>query len=322
MDIALSDSAWEKNYRPVNQEMLDMGGEVEGGYNDVFEDDAASVYTKFGKFKPARGVRGVLYALFGLVFVVWATAGYGSVVAGWVDPLRASNWCAASVFVALWMPLIAFITNRGEKRSWVMTLEEFVCVWLLLSGCAQVFWELPYVIVKRQLFDLDYTTLSESQRWWWFFWMYPSGDTRYMRPDPATHATETFLAFSGFLELFAAYKLLRVDPHPRRRDLLYKACMIIAILTHWGFFWANTAVVYLSEIYAHFDHVENGWQGMWLKWGALNLQWSVLSPMCVGFALYLLVEKSREEGRQRHILEHGCLTIQNSDSDLTDDEDL
>ena len=82
---------------------------------------------------------------------------------------------------------------------------------------------------------------------------YGSGDTRYMRFHPETHATETLLAISGPLELWAAYMLATGQR--------YKTAMVVAALTHWGFFWANTSVIYIAEIYAGYQWVADGWVG-------------------------------------------------------------
>lgn len=87
--------------------------------------------------------------------------------------------------------------------------------------------------------------------------------------------------------------------------------MLICALTHWGFFWANTSVIYIAEIYDNYEthgqkssfawrsdlrNVADGpWVGYWVKWAGLNLQWSVLSPMCTFAALWLLCGKVREE---------------------------
>lgn len=76
---------------------------------------------------------------------------------------------------------------------------------------AQVFWELPFVLIKtKYLHPLRSTeTLDVDELWTWPFWMYGSGDTRYMRFHPETHATETMLALSGPFELYAAYCLAK-----------------------------------------------------------------------------------------------------------------
>lgn len=39
------------------------------------------------------------------------------------------------------------------------------------------------------------------------------------------------------------------------------------------------------------------WVGLWVKWAGLNLQWSVLSPICTFSALWLLCGKVRDRGR-------------------------
>jgi hypothetical protein len=31
--------------------------------------------------------------------------------------------------------------------------------------------------------------------------------------------------------------------------------LIICALTHWGFFWANTAVIYIAEVYDNYEHL-------------------------------------------------------------------
>eukprot|EP00439_Symbiodinium_sp_Y106_P055035 s1951_g7.t1 len=71
----------------------------------------------------------------------------------------------------------------------------------------------------------------------------------------------------------------------------------ISALTHWGFFWANTSVIYIAEIYDNYENIADGWAGYWVKWAGLNLQWSVLSPICTFASLWLLCGKVREETR-------------------------
>lgn len=49
--------------------------------------------------------------------------------------------------------------------------------------------------------------LQPDELWAWPFWMYASGDTRYMRQHSSSHATETMLVISGPFELWAVYQL-------------------------------------------------------------------------------------------------------------------
>eukprot|EP00658_Telonema_sp_P-2_P023677 TRINITY_DN19492_c0_g1_i4.p1 TRINITY_DN19492_c0_g1~~TRINITY_DN19492_c0_g1_i4.p1 ORF type:complete len:253 (-),score=58.29 TRINITY_DN19492_c0_g1_i4:108-866(-) len=203
--------------------------------------------SEFGQMVPARGIRGVLYGACFLALVLWATVGYGLVYLQILPPDPTDDYCGITAFLALWLPVWAFVDNKGERRSSVQKWEEFVFMWILTSGLCQVGWELPFVLLKvDHLQPIQSTkTLAPSELWAWPFWMYGSGDTRYMRQHSASHATETMLAISGFFELAAVWMM-----HHRRH---YKTALIIAALTHWGFFWANTSVIYIAEVYDNYQ---------------------------------------------------------------------
>lgn len=253
--------------------------------------DPSSVY---GKMTPGVGVRGKIYLFCTVSLAFWVLV-WGLVALGYVAPAPADDYAAITTFFALWLSLGAFVDNKGEKRSWEQKAEEFIYVWLLTSGLAQVFWELPFVLIKTTyLHPIKSTeTLQPDELHLWGFWLYGSGDTRYMRFHPESHATETMLAISGPFELAAAYWLATGQR--------YKLSLSIAALTHWGFFWANTSVIYIAEIYGGFQWMADGWIGKWVKWGGMNSQWSVLSPLCTILCLLLIIGKAREEGRQEAI---------------------
>ena len=201
------------------------------------------------------------------------------VVMGHLPPHPTDDFAGATAFFAMWMALFAFVDNRGEIRTKVQRYEEFVFIWLLSSGAAQIMWELPFVLMKIEyLYPLG-QELQPSETLLWPLWLYSVGDTRYMRVHEASHATETLLAISGFFEIWAAYLI--------KTGKRYKTGLIIAALCHWGFMWANNSVIYLAEIYAGFKNIEDGWAGMWIKWFGMNLQWSVLSPLCTFASLPL-----------------------------------
>jgi len=245
----------------------------------------------FGHMAVGRGTRGWLYLISYLGLILWATVGYGLVYFQFLPPDPTDNYCGLTAFLCLWLPVWAFIDNVGETRTHIQKWEEFVFMWLLTSGLCQVGWELPFVILKVEHLQPISSTkhLEPSELWAWPFWMYASGDTRYMRQHSASHATETMLAISGFFELGAVWLL-----HNR---IKYKTAMIIAALSHWGFFWANTSVIYIAEIYDNYASIDDGAWGYWVKWAGLNLQWSVLSPICTFAALWLLCGRVREEAR-------------------------
>ena len=249
--------------------------------------------SKFGHMVAGVGIRKKAYLISTLSLMFWAVIGWGGVMLGIFPADPTDDYAGATTFFAMWMALFAFLDNPGENRTLIQKLEEFIFVWLISSGLAQIFWELPFVLIKTTyLYPLG-QVLSHEDSWLWPFWLYASGDTRYMSPHEASHATETLLAISGFFEILAAYYI--------KTGKKYKTGLIMAALLHWGFMWANNSVIYLGEIYAGFKNIEDGMAGFWIKWLGMNMQWSVLSPLCTFSALYLLMKKSEEEGVSKYL---------------------
>jgi len=251
-----------------------------------------ALMSQFGTMDIGRGVRGVLYIICFTLLFLWATLGYFLVYIQYLPPDPTDDYCGITAFLCLWLSVFAFVDNVGETRTWIQRWEEFIVMWVLTSGLAQIGWELPYVLWKVRYLQpiASDKILQPDELWAWPFWMYASGDTRYMRQHSASHATETMLVLSGPFELAAVWML--------KRRLRYKTAMLISALTHWGFFWANTSVIYIAEIYDNYENVADGpWVGYWVKWAGLNLQWSVLSPICTFAALWLLCGKVREEAQ-------------------------
>lgn len=209
------------------------------------------------------------------------------ILLGIIEPSPADKYVSISIFIGYWAALFAFVDNAGEVRSRAQKWHEFLLVWLITSGSAQVGWELPAVYMKvTYLYQLG-AELQPDQFIFWPWWLYSVADTRYMRPHEAQLAHEAMLAHSGFLQLLAAYWL--------SRGKYYKSALGIAILANWGAFYGNTSVIYLGEILVEYRNLEDGLWGFWLKWVGLNLQWSVLSPAAAVGGLWLLVQRVRAE---------------------------
>ena len=186
-----------------------------------------------------------------------------------------------------WLGLFAFVDNPGEKRSWAEKWHAFLIVWLITSGCAELFWELPVVYMKvPYLYNLE-SELQQSESIFWPWWLYSVADTRYMRPHEAQLAHEAMLSHFGFFEIWAAYWMAK-GKH-------YKKALAMAILANWGAFYGNTSVIYLAEILVDFRNIEDGPLGFWVKFVGLNLQWSVLSPAAAIGGIWLLVQRVRAE---------------------------
>jgi hypothetical protein len=218
----------------------------------------------------------------GSFFVAWTL-----IALGVIAPMPADKYVSACLFVGYWMALFAFVDNPGESRTLTQKWHEFLMVWLITSGCAQVMWEIPVVYMKIPfLYDLG-SELQRDEWMFWPWWLYAVADTRYMRPHDGQLAHEMMLSHFGFFELLAAYWL--------SKGIHYKKALGIAVLANWGAFYGNTSVIYISEILGDFRYIEDGPLGFWLKFVGLNLQWSTVSPAAAMGAIWLLGQRSRAE---------------------------
>jgi hypothetical protein len=206
---------------------------------------------------------------------------------GVIAPSPADKYVSISLFIGYWAALFAFVDNAGEQRSWTEKWHEFLIVWLITSGGAELLWELPAVYLKiPYLYHLG-SELKPDEWIFWPWWLYAVADTRYMRPHEAQLAHEAMLSHFGFFEIAAAYLL--------SRGRYYKTALSMGILANWGAFYGNTSVIYLGEILVNFRNIEDGAWGFWLKFVGLNLQWSVLSPAAAIGGLWLLSERAKAE---------------------------
>jgi hypothetical protein len=204
-----------------------------------------------------------------------------------IAPMPADKYVSISLFLGYWAALFAFVDNKGENRTLAQKWHEFLVIWLITSGCAELLWELPVVYMKiPYLYNLG-PELKPDEWFFWPWWLYAVADTRYMRPHEAQLAHEAMLAHIGFFEILAAYWM--------SRNKNYKTALGIGILANWGAFYGNTSVIYLGEILVDFRNIEDGQWGFWLKWFGLNLQWSVLSPAAAIGGIWLLVQRSKAE---------------------------
>ena len=206
---------------------------------------------------------------------------------GVIEPMPADKYVSVSLFIGYWAALFAFVDNKGEKRTLEQKWHEFLIVWLITSGCAELLWELPAVYMKIPFLYQLGSELKPDEWIFWPWWLYSVADTRYMRPHEAQLAHEAMLSHFGFFEIAAAW-LMAKGRH-------YKTAVGIAVLANWGAFYGNTSVIYLGEILVDFRNIEDGAAGFWLKWFGLNLQWSVLSPIAAVGGMWLLVQRARAE---------------------------
>jgi len=93
----------------------------------------------------AWGRRKAVYTVAALITGVGGLGCVLSVGLGLVPASPLDVYFSWLIFFILWLPFIALVDNPGEKaRTRVERWSEFGFVWLLVSGIAQSFWELPW----------------------------------------------------------------------------------------------------------------------------------------------------------------------------------
>ena len=236
---------------------------------------------------PGRNIRRTAYIASGIMIPGAFFAAWVLIALGVINPMPADKYVSVSLFIGYWMALFAFVDNPGENRALTQKWHEFIMVWLITSGCAQVMWEIPVVYMKIPfLYELG-SELKSDEWMFWPWWLYSVADTRYMRPHDGQLAHEMMLSHFGFFELLAAYWL--------SKGIHYKKALGIAVLANWGAFYGTTSVIYISEILSGFKYIEDGVLGFWLKFVGLNLQLSTVCPAAAIGARWLLGQRSRAE---------------------------
>ena len=245
----------------------------------------------------AWGRRKAAYVFAALFTAVGGVACILSVGLGWMSATPLDVYFSAAMFFILWLPFIALIDNPGEApRSRVERWSEFGFVWLLVSGIAQTFWELPW-------FFLDLTgvvhQISEQDRWLWTWWAYGGADTRYLTSNPTIAGLEFMAGFSGPVELYA-YWLYSTSKTMQQK---MRACWI-ALIIGVGLTY-QTGVFFIAEWHVDWVHIQQGATGFWLKFFGLNLPWLVAPVFALPAAVYELAHWYRVQGYEMALQQHG-----------------
>ena len=238
--------------------------------------------------RPATGRRKRIYQagiLAGvvLVFVTWSL-----IMAGVIPPTPTDVYVTCIVLVALFTPWAAFLDNPGEQRTQVQRFAEFAFNWLLLSGIAQTFWELPW-------FFLDLTGLihgvTAADHWAWPWWTYGGADTRYIRSNPTIAGVEFCAGFAGPFELLACYWFMT-----GKRIAANWLALGLGIGLTWG-----TGIFFYAEIHVGFVNVAQGAFGFWGKWFGLNLPWALAPLFFIPASIWELRELYEAQGAKKAI---------------------
>jgi hypothetical protein len=239
---------------------------------------------------PPTGRRKTIYTVSALLTVLFAGATYLLIAVGLVPPTPTDVWSSWIVLCVLFVPFFGLIDNPGEHRTRLEKWSEFGFVWLLVSGIAQTFWELPWLI-------LDLTGVihgaTHEDTWLWLWWVYGGADTRYLTSNPTIAGLEFMAGFSGPFELYAWYLYTRARSLEQRIKACWMALIIGVGLTYM------TGVFFVAEWHVGWVNIEQGWTGFWLKFVGLNLPWFFAPIIALPAAIHELAHLYRVQGYKR-----------------------
>lgn len=237
--------------------------------------------------EPAWGLRKKAYVFAALFTAIGGLACIILVGLKLIAPSPLDVLFSWAMFFILWLPFVALIDNPGEQRSRVERWSEFGFVWLLVSGIAQTFWELPW-------FFLDLTGIvhgaNEATTWLWMWWAYGGADTRYITSNPTIAGLEFMAGFSGPIELLGWYLYVSSKTINQKITACWIAMCIGVGLTYL------TGCFFVAEWHVGWVNIAQGATGFWLKFVGLNLPWIIAPIFSLPGAVYELGHWYRVQG--------------------------
>lgn len=186
-----------------------------------------------------------------------------------------------AIVFSVWAPLLAFVNNKGEKRKLSQQLFHLGVLWFFSNTGYQLFWELPWFLLRDVLTS---GIVSIETPWFWPWWSYGVADTRYLKPNDLILAITSMDASVAILEVIMVYLFYKN----------YKVffCWMGFFLTAcegWGQYY-----FYISEILTGFVNIEDGWFGLYIKYFLMGFPWLVFTFVgCAGFMWYLATTYKR-----------------------------
>lgn len=236
---------------------------------------------------PAWGLRKVAYVS-ALVFTALFCGGAALLVALGILPATPTDVYSSWVMLfVLFVPFVALRDNDGEKRTRLEKWSEFGFVWLLVSGIAQTFWELPWWLLDSVGWVHD---IGTNDHLMWIWWVYGGADTRYITSNPTIAGLEFVAGLSGPFELAGWY----LYTHARSMQQKIAACwmaLIIGVGLTYG-----TFVFFVAEWHQGWVHIQQGATGFWLKFVGLNVPWIIAPVIAIPAAMGELAHLYRRQG--------------------------
>jgi len=248
--------------------------------------------------KPAWGLRKKAYVIAAAFTVI---AGLGCVLGVGFKIIPGTPidvWFSWAIFFILWLPFFALVDNAGEKRTRLERWSEFGMVWLLVSGIAQTFWELPWFVLDT--LGLVHN-ITEHDTWLWTWWAYGGADTRYITSNPTIAGLEFMAGFSGPIEILGWYIYVTSKTVQQKIAASWIAMIIGVGLTYL------TGCFFVAEWHVDWKNIAQGATGFWLKFVGLNLPWIVAPIFALPGAMWELAHWHRVEGYEAALRDKGKL---------------
>jgi hypothetical protein len=252
---------------------------------------------------PPSGRRQLVYRLALFLTVAFAGMAYILVATGVIPPTPTDEISSWVILGVLFVPFMALVDNPGEQRTRVEKWSEFGFCWLLVSGIAQTFWELPW-------FFLDLTGvihgIDADDHVMWIWWVYGGADTRYIHSNPTIAGLEFMAGFSGPVELYGWWLYINSKTIEQKIRASWIALVIGVGLTYM------TGVFFVAEWHVGWANIQQGATGFWLKFVGLNVPWIVAPMIGLPAAMYEIAHWHRVQGYDhavRQIRDYGSQQI-------------
>lgn len=232
----------------------------------------ASISTSFGNTRTGPDIRFRAIAFCFVVGLGTPALCWGLALLGYQSAdLRLDRVATLAVCLSVYAPALAFLNNPGERRALNVQLFHFGWLFFCANVGYQVFWEMPWFILK------DWTTsgtITDADTLFWPWWAYGVADTRYLNKSDIPLAISAMDGSVALLEV-----VLVVLFYKGYRLFVSWMALILGACMCWGQYY-----FYITEVYSNFAMIQDGWFGLYIKYIGMGLAW-LFYPMIAGVGM-------------------------------------
>ncbi len=192
------------------------------------------------------------------------------------------------VLLSVYAPILVFVNNKGEKRTLEKQLIQFAFLAFFANTGYQFFWEMPWFILKEQIYA---GAITEADIWFWPWWAYGVADTRYLKPNELSISISGMDGSVALLEVFCVFLYFR-----GYRLLVSWFALLLGSCMGWGQYY-----FYMGEIYFDFVNIEDGAFGLWVKYVILNIPWLIFPFISGAGFIWHIANHYKSIGVREHL---------------------